>query len=218
MREVEASQSQLEETQVPTVMNPEMWVQLTVEQHQKTSQLLEEQQQQTAFLLNTVQQLQEEMIRVWKDNERLLQDQEKILKCLSDKQNQEMGHPSVEKELSTEQEEQQTRNKNTGRTEKSPSRKSKNKNYNEGESGNVSDQQDPKSQKVELQGEFRKIKPPTFDGEAEEVAEAWLININKYFQVYEYSSNLKARLAIYQLREKATRWWEEVKNVCNVDK
>ena len=70
---------------------------------------------------------------------------------------------------------------------------------------------------MELQGEFHKIKPPTFDGEAEEVAKAWLININKYFQVYEYSSNLKARLAIYQLREKATLWWEEMKNVRSID-
>ena len=61
----------------------------------------------------------------------------------------------------------------------------------------VSELQEIKKQKVELQGEFRKIKPPMFDGEAEEVDEAWLINMNKYFEVYEYSNNLKARLAIY---------------------
>ena len=105
MREVTASQSQPEEPQIPMVMNPEMWVQLTMEQHQRTSRILEEQHHQTIFLLSTVQQLQEEMIRVRKDNERLLQDQENILKSLSDKQNQEMGHPSAEKELSTKQEE-----------------------------------------------------------------------------------------------------------------
>ena len=51
----------------------------------------------------------------------------------------------------------------------------------------------------------------------EEVAEAWLINMKKYFQVYEYIKNIKARLAIYQLREKATLWWEEVKNVCSIE-
>ena len=84
------------------------------------------------------------MLRVWRDNERFLQDQEKILKSLSDKQNQEMGHPSAEKELSTEQEEQQTKNDTTGRIEKSPSQKSKNKNYNEAELGNLSDHQDHK--------------------------------------------------------------------------
>eukprot|EP00253_Pinus_taeda_P005458 PITA_05458 len=64
---------------------------------------------------------------------------------------------------------------------------------------------------MELQGEFQKIKPPLFDGEQEEAAEAWLININKYFQLYEYDQNLKARLAIFQLQGKATLWWEEIK-------
>ena len=54
----------------------------------------------------------------------------------------------------------------------------------------MSGQQDSKRQKVELQGEFHKIKPPTFDSEVEEVVEACLMNINKYCQVYEYSSNL----------------------------
>ena len=66
-------------------------------------------------------------------------------------------------------------------------------------------------------GEFWKIKPPTFDGEAEEMAEAWIINMKKYFQVYEYNNKLKARLAIYQLQEKTTLWWEEVKNVRGVE-
>lgn len=58
----------------------------------------------------------------------------------------------------------------------------------------------PKTQKrkkkVELQREFKKIKPPTFDGEKKEDAETWILNMNKYFQVYEYESNYKARLAI----------------------
>eukprot|EP00253_Pinus_taeda_P017012 PITA_17012 len=69
---------------------------------------------------------------------------------------------------------------------------------------------------MELQGEFRKIKPPHFDGEQEEVTEAWLINMNKYFQLYDYDHNLKARLTIFQLQGKATLWWEEVKIVKGV--
>ena len=71
--------------------------------------------------------------------------------------------------------------------------------YNEVESGNVLEEQELKRKTDELQGEFWKIKPPTFDGEAEEMAEAWIINMNKYFQVYEYNIKLYARLAIYQL-------------------
>ena len=71
--------------------------------------------------------------------------------------------------------------------------------------------------KKELQGEFLKIKPPSYDGEKEEDAEAWLLNMIKYFQVYEYESNLKARLAVYQLQGKATLWWEETKMVHAID-
>lgn len=39
--------------------------------------------------------------------------------------------------------------------------------------------------KIMLQGEFRKIKPPTFDGEREEDREECLINMITYIQVYE---------------------------------
>jgi hypothetical protein len=44
-----------------------------------------------------------------------------------------------------------------------------------------------------LEGEFKKIKPSTFDGESRmgEEVEAWLLDINKYFQIYNYSSNMK---------------------------
>ena len=73
------------------------------------------------------------------------------------------------------------------------------------------------NQKKELQGEFRKIKPPSYDGEKEEDAEAWLLNMIKYFQVYEYESNLKVILVVYQLQGKATLWWEETKMVHAID-
>ena len=52
---------------------------------------------------------------------------------------------------------------------------------------------------MELQGEFKKLKPPTFDGESEEAVEAWLLIIKRYFQVYKYDDNLRAHLAIFQL-------------------
>ena len=47
--------------------------------------------------------------------------------------------------------------------------------------------------------EFRKDKPPTFDGDIKtrQEAEAWLIGIKKYFQVQDYSGNMKARIAIF---------------------
>ena len=139
-----------------------------------------------------------------------------IIKSLSDKKNQGVLQPSPDRGMK-EENEWQTKDQTTDIMGRSSSQWSKKKiNYSEVESGNVSDQQEVKKQKVELQGEFRKIKPPTFDGEDEEVVEASLIIMNKYFQVYRYTNNFKARLAIYQLREKATLWWEEVKNVCNL--
>jgi len=56
-----------------------------------------------------------------------------------------------------------------------------------------------KKTKIEMQGEFKKISSLTHDRELEEAAEAWLLNINRYFQVYDCSNNLKAKLAIFQL-------------------
>lgn len=61
---------------------------------------------------------------------------------------------------------------------------------------------------MELQGEFKKIKPQTYDWESDEPAKVWLFNINRYFQVYNYSTELKAKLDTYHLQGKASLWWE----------
>ena len=82
-----------------------------------------------------------------------------------------MEPPSADRGLQ-EGDEQKMRNNTIDRVEKNPSQCNKNKNYNEVELGNSSDRQEFKNQKLELQGEFHKIKPLMFDGEAEEVAEA----------------------------------------------
>lgn len=87
------------------------------------------------------------------------------------------------------------------------------KNGNEEKSDNVSSKKGTKRQKIELQGEFKIIKPLVYNGEAEEATEDWSINMNKYFQIYEYDENLRVRLAIYQLRGKYTLWWEEIKTI-----
>ena len=111
----------------------------------------------------------------------MMQDQDRILKSLSDKQNQRVEKPSADREFQ-ERNEQQSEEQDTGRRERSVSQRSHpNKNFNEAESENETERKAGKRQRVELHGEFRKIKPPTFDGEKEEVAEAWLINMNKYF-------------------------------------
>eukprot|EP00253_Pinus_taeda_P011485 PITA_11485 len=171
--------------------NPELWVQLG-EEARVTNQAI----------LETVQELKNEMARLREDNARLTMEQERILKSLSDKQNQLPANPSAEQQRMSEEQNHHIPPEGSEEQEE--------------RSDNVFDQLTSKRRKVELQGEFRKIKPPHFDGEQEEVAEAWIINMNKYFQLYEYDNNLKARLAIFQLQGKATLWWEEVKLVKGV--
>ena len=63
--------------------------------------------------------------------------------------------------------------------------------------------------------EFKKDKPPTFDGEVNtrQEAEAWLLGIKKYFQVHDYSGNMKARVSIFNLNGRASIWWEHFKQV-----
>ena len=64
-----------------------------------------------------------------------------------------------------------------------------------------------------LEGEFKKIKSSTFDGESgigEEV-ESWLLDIKKYIHIYNYSSNMKIRKVIYNLKGKASIWWQDLK-------
>ena len=63
--------------------------------------------------------------------------------------------------------------------------------------------------------EFKKDKPPTFDGEIKtgQEAEAWLLGIKKYFQVQYYSGNMKARFSIFNLNGRASIWWEHFKQV-----
>eukprot|EP00253_Pinus_taeda_P021183 PITA_21183 len=171
--------------------NPELWVQLG-EEARVTNQAI----------LENVQELKNEMARLREDNARLTMEQERILKSLSDRQNQLPVNPSAEQQRMSEEQNHHIPPEGSEEQEE--------------RSDNVLEQQTSKRQRVELQGEFRKIKPPHFDGEQEEAAEAWLINMNKYFQLYEYDHNLKARLAIFQLQGKATLWWEEVKIVKGV--
>jgi hypothetical protein len=76
-------------------------------------------------------------------------------------------------------------------------------------------QKTSKSHKFE---EFRKAKPPSFDGEIKkgEEAKGWLLGLKKYFRVHDFSENLKARVATFNLNGKASIWWEDLKNMKGV--
>ena len=61
---------------------------------------------------------------------------------------------------------------------------------------------------------FRKIRVPTYEGEMNtgKKFEEWFSGMNKYFRVHKYSSEMKARLSIYNLNGKAARWWRDLKH------
>ena len=67
----------------------------------------------------------------------------------------------------------------------------------------------------ELRGEMNKIKPPTFDDEnkKDEDAETWLLGMRNYFQLHNYSSHAEGRISIYQLKGKASMWWDKLVQV-----
>jgi hypothetical protein len=71
----------------------------------------------------------------------------------------------------------------------------------------------------ELQGEMNKIKPPTFDGEhkKDEDAKTWLLGMRRYFQLHNYSSQEEGRISIYQLKGKASMWWDQLVQVQHID-
>jgi hypothetical protein len=70
-----------------------------------------------------------------------------------------------------------------------------------------------------LQGELRKIKPPYFNGDhmkGEEV-EAWLLEMNKYFQLHYYLSRVESRIETYHLQGKETTWLDQLKQAKHLD-
>jgi hypothetical protein len=70
----------------------------------------------------------------------------------------------------------------------------------------------------ELRGEMNKIKPPTFDGKhnKDEDVETWLLGMRKYFQLHNYSSYAEGRIVIYQLKGKASMWWDQLVQVKHI--
>ena len=67
--------------------------------------------------------------------------------------------------------------------------------------------------------EFKKARPPTFNGETKngQEAEAWLLGMRKYFQFHDYSGNMKARVAIFNLSRRASIWWEHFRQVKKIN-
>ena len=56
--------------------------------------------------------------------------------------------------------------------------------------------------------EFKKARFPTFNGEVNtsQEVEAWLLRMKKYFQVQDYSGNVKARVTIFNMNGRESIW------------
>ena len=54
-----------------------------------------------------------------------------------------------------------------------------------------------------------------FNGEIQksEETEAWFSRMKKYFEIYNYSYELKEKMTIYNLTGKANIWWKNIKKV-----
>jgi len=70
-----------------------------------------------------------------------------------------------------------------------------------------------------LQGELKKIKPPSFDGENKkgEDVRVCLLRMRTYFQLHDYSLNVEAKITVYHLKGKALMWWDQLKQVKHLD-
>ena len=64
-----------------------------------------------------------------------------------------------------------------------------------------------------LEGEIKKIKPTMFyeESKTEEEAKSCLLDIKKYFRIYNYSNNMKVRMEVYNLKGKVGIWWKDLK-------
>ena len=67
--------------------------------------------------------------------------------------------------------------------------------------------------------EFKKARPPIFNGEVKigQEAEAWLLEMKKYFQVQDYSGKMKERVSIFNLNGRESIWWENLRQVKNIN-
>ena len=65
---------------------------------------------------------------------------------------------------------------------------------------------------------MNKIKPHTFDDEhkKDEDAKTWLLGVRKYLQLHNYSSHVEGRISIYQLKGKASMWWDQLVQVQHI--
>ena len=110
-------------------------------------------------------------------------------------------------------------NSSTKRRNRSPSESSESKGSTGDSSSSSQGNERKRHYKNHSHNEFKKEMPPTFNGEIKngQEAESWLLGMRKYFQVQDYSGNMKARVSIFNLTRRESIWWEHFKKVKKIN-
>ena len=161
--------------------------------------VIEEVTAHSSELMQTMKNLKTEIESVKKDNERILKTQEELNKILIEKFHTEgKNRRSESEEASHQKGSKKMKLAKPDSSSSSEGSKEQQSYYTTSDSSEAELYKRKKKYRPyeEISGEFKKIKPPTFNGETEkgEEAESWLSRMKKYFQIYNYSNQLKARM------------------------
>jgi hypothetical protein len=154
------------------------------------------------------------------DNERIKRDKEqhedfnmkliRILEIIEKKLDKESGSIKLENNMSLDEERR-------GRSGSRHSHHSQKNSHRRAHSRSIPSpiRKHKRSGVDELKGEMNNIKPSTFDGEhkKDEYVETCLLGMRKYFQLQKYSSHAEGIISIYQLKGKASIWWDQMVQV-----
>ena len=166
--------------------------------------VIEEVTTHSSELMQTIKSLKTEIESVKKDNERIMKTQEELNQILIEKfQTEGRNRRSESEEASHQKGSKKMKLAKSDSSSSSEDLKEQQSYYSTSDSSEAEVYKRKKKYRPyeEISGEFKKIKPPTFNGETEkgEEAESWLSRMRKYFQIYNYSNQLKERMAIYNL-------------------
>lgn len=89
--------------------------------------------------------------------------------------------------------------------------------HNRNPSPKQTDKQKKKEIVADLSADIKKIKPTKFSGtDSGEEAEAWLTEMEQYFEIRNFSETSKAVWGIYQFTGEAATWWGNTKVELNI--
>ena len=155
---------------------------------------------------------------VKRENERILRDQEELNQILTERfQTKGRGKRADSEEISHQHKYKkikQTKNESSSSSQVFGDQRNFHSTSDSSDDNHYTKKRKYKPYE-EISGEFKKLKPPIFNGDTKkgEEAESWLSGMKKYFHIYNYSNQLKARMDIYNILGKVDIWWQDLKRV-----